>query len=106
MTLSKSGLARGALATVVAVAVGAAEASRLWPVAYDAAVVPVGVGASAVDGLRRRVRGSVACSTTAADASSSMEGMVALVRVVAAIEGRNANAFLFPVCVSRFGWPF
>ena len=63
-------------------AVGAAEAPRLWPVAF--AVVPVGVGASAVDRLRRRVRGSVACSTTAADASSSMEGMVALVRVVAA----------------------
>ena len=77
-------------------AVGVAEASRLWPVAF--AVVPVGVGTwrvafaavlvgvgtSVVDGPWRRVCGSVARSTAVADASSFMEGRTALVRAVAA----------------------
>ena len=74
--------ARGVLAMVVAVAVGSAGASRLWAVAL--AVVLVGIGPSVVVVHWRRVRGSVARPTTAAVASSSMAGKVALARTVAA----------------------
>jgi len=70
------------MSAVVAVAVGAVGASRLWAVAR--AVVLVGVGLPVVDGRWRRVRGSVARSTTAAVASSSMEGKVALTQKVSA----------------------
>ena len=77
------GYARELLVVVVAVAVGAVGASRPWAVAL--AVVLVGIGPSVVDGHWRRVRGSVARSTTAVVASSSMEGKVALARTVAAV---------------------
>ena len=68
---------------VVAVAVSAAVASLPWIVAV--AVVLAGIGPSAVDEHWRRVCGSVACSTTAAIASSSMEGMAAPARMVAVV---------------------
>ena len=71
------------LVVAVAVAVGLAGASRLWAVAL--AVVLVGIGPPVVDGHWRRVRGSVARPTTAAVASSSMVGKVALARTVAAV---------------------
>ena len=83
MRLGRPGSSRGDPVAVVAVAVGAAVASRPWVVVV--AVVLAGVGALAVDGQWRRVCGSVARSTTAAGASSSMEGKVALVRTVAAV---------------------
>ena len=80
--LCRLGFAPEPVAVVAAVAVGSAGASRLWAVAL--AVVLVGVGLPVVDGRWRRVRGSVARSTTAAVASSSMEGKVALTRKVSA----------------------
>ena len=64
-------------------AVGAVGASRPWAVAL--VVVLVGIGPPGVDGHWRRVRGSVVCPTTAAVASSSMAGKVALARTVAAV---------------------
>ena len=74
MTPCRLGSAPELVAVVAASAVGLAGASRLWAVAR--AVVLVGVGLPVVDGRWRRVRGSVARSTTAAVASSSMEGKV------------------------------
>ena len=71
------------LAMVAAAAVGAVVASQ--PCLVVVVVVLAGVGALAVDGQWRRVCGSVARSTTAAGASSSMEGKVALVHTVAAV---------------------
>ena len=68
---------------VAAAAAGSAGASR--PLRVALVVVLVDVGTSAADGQWRRVCGSVACSTTAAVASSSMEGMAALARMVAAV---------------------
>ena len=67
---------------VAAVAVGAAVAFRSWVVAV--VVVLVGIGPSVVDGHWRRVCGSVVSATTAAVASSSMEGREALARMVPA----------------------
>ena len=84
MSLCRLGDARELLVVVVAVAVGAVGASR--PCAVALAVVLVGIGPSVVDGHWCRVRGSVARSTTAAVASSSMEGKVALARTAAAVE--------------------
>ena len=78
--MSRSGSKRGVLAVVVASAAGSAEASRLLLV-----VVLVGIEPSAVGVYWRLVRGSVARSTTAAVASSSMEGKVALARTAAAV---------------------
>ena len=71
---------QGCFSVVVAVAVGSAGASRPWAVAL--VVVLVGVGPPVVGGHWRRVRGSVVRPTTAAVASSSMEGKVALARTV------------------------
>ena len=67
---------------VVASAAGLVGASRLW--GFARVVVLVGIGPLVVDGHWRRVRGSVARPTTAAVASSSMEGKVALTRNVSA----------------------
>ena len=68
---------------VVAVAVGSVgRASRPWVVVV--AAVLAGVGALAVGVHWRRVCGSVVRATTAAVASSSMEGKEALARTVAA----------------------
>ena len=64
-------------------AVGAVVASRSWLVAV--AAVLVGVGTLAVDGQWRRACGSAARSTTAAGASSFMEGKATLARAVAAV---------------------
>ena len=82
MTPCRLGSAPEPVAVVAASAVGLAGASRLWAVAR--AVVLVGVGLPVVDGRWRRVRGSVARSTTAAVASSSMEGKVASAQKVSA----------------------
>ena len=82
MSLCRLSPALELLVVVAASAVGLAEASRLWAVAR--AVVLVGIGLPVVDGRWRRVRGSVARPTTAAVASSSMEGKVALTRKVSA----------------------
>ena len=67
---------------MVAVAVGAAAAFRSWVVAV--VVVIVGIGTLVVDGHWRRVCGSLVSATTAAVASSSMEGRGALARTVPA----------------------
>ena len=67
---------------VAAAAAGSAGASRLWVVVL--AAVLVGIGLPVGDGRWRRVRGSVARPTTAAAASSSMEGKVALTRKASA----------------------
>ena len=63
-------------------AVGLAEASRTCGVVLVVGLA--GVGASVAVVQWRRVRGSVARSTTAVVASSSMEGKVALTRKVSA----------------------
>ena len=83
MAPCRLGSAPEPVAVVVVVAVGLAGASRLWACAR--AVVLVGIGLPVVDGHWRRVRGSVARPTTAAVASSSMVGKVALARTVAAV---------------------
>ena len=82
MTPCRLGSAPELVAVVAVSAVGLAGASRLWAVAR--AVVLVGVGLPVGDGRWRRVRGSVARPTTAAAASSSMEGKVALTRKASA----------------------
>ena len=64
-------------------AVGSVEASRPWGVVLVAGLA--GVGASVVVVQLRRVDGSVVRATTAAVASSSMAGKVALARTVAAV---------------------
>ena len=84
MSLCRLGFARELLAVVVAVVVGAVVAPQ--PCLVVVVVVLVGIGPSAVGVDWRRARGSVARSTTAAVASSSMEGKVALARMVAAVE--------------------
>jgi len=105
------GYALELLVVVAALAVGLAGASRLWAVAR--AVVLVGIGLPVVDGRWRRVRGSVARPTTAAAASSSMEGKVALTRKVSAagvllvlsasVLGLAMVLALVPVPVPGFG---
>ena len=83
MTPCRLGSAPEPVAVVVAVAVGAAVASRSWVVAV--VVVLAGIGPSVVDGHWRLACGSVVRATTAAVASSSMEGREALARTVSAV---------------------
>ena len=64
-------------------AVGLAGASRPWGVVLVAGLA--GVGASVVVVQLRRVDGSVVRATTAAVASSSMAGKMALTRTVSAV---------------------